>query len=91
MSMYIHNPKATAKQIKAEICPDCKRRTRMIGFFTPWYGWDETCMKCGRNWKDGEWMRFPFVRGAREASIATAKMHWRRLPPVSANHFGIEV
>jgi NMD protein affecting ribosome stability and mRNA decay len=88
--VHIHAPKATAKRVIAGHCPDCKKRSRFLVFHTPWYGNNQTCLRCGREWADGEWMRFPFVRGAREASIATAKMRWRRMPPVSENHFGIE-
>lgn len=53
MNIHIHAPVVTAKSITTKICPDCKRRTRMLSFFTPWYGWDSTCIKCGRNWSDG--------------------------------------
>ena len=88
--VYIHAPLATAKRAKAETCPDCKRRTRMLEFFTPWYGWTCTCIRCGRKWIDGEWMPLPFMRGARQHEIDRAKDHWRRMPPVSANHYGLD-
>ena len=91
MNIHIHAPQATSKSCKAGNCPDCKKRTRFIGFFTPWYGWDHTCIRCGRRWADGEWMPLPFMRGAREQSIESAKSYWRRLPPMSANHYGVEV
>jgi hypothetical protein len=35
----------------------------MIQFFTPWYGWDSTCLKCGRKWCDDYWMELPFCSG----------------------------
>ncbi len=88
--MGICAPQATAKKMHAENCPDCKNRTRMIEFFTPWYGWDTTCLRCGRNWKDGEWMSLPFMRGARQQNVARAKARWRKMPPPSANHYGLE-
>ena len=89
MGIHIHAPRATAKRAVAETCPDCKKRTRMLEFFTPWYGWDSTCLRCGRHWRDGEWMPLPFIRGARAHSIHQARVHWRSMPPRSANHFGI--
>lgn len=89
-TVHVHAPSATAKRIHAGSCPDCGKHTRFMQFFTPWYGWASTCMRCGREWQDDEWMRLPFVRGIRAANIATAKMYWRRMPPVSQNHFGIE-
>ena len=89
MSIHIYAPSATAKRLHAETCPDCKKRTRMAEFFTPWYGWDSTCLRCGRNWKDGEWMALPFMRGSRKHNVDRAKAHWRKMPPVSANHYGV--
>lgn len=90
MNIHIYAPQATAKAIRAATCQDCNRRTRMIGFFTPWYGWDSTCIRCGRNWKDGEWMPLDFAPQSRQKSIDAAKACWRRLPPVSENHFGLD-
>lgn len=87
--IHIHAPAATAKACDIMHCTDCNRRTRYLSFFTPWYGWDSTCIRCGRNWMDGEWMPLPFMRGAREHNIQRAKAFWRRMPPVSANHFGV--
>jgi hypothetical protein len=89
--VHIHAPKATAKFISTTICPDCKQRTRMLQWFTPWYGFDSTCIRCGRSWSDGEWMPLDFVRQSRQRSIAAAKATWRSLPPVSENSYGDEI
>ena len=89
-SVHIHSPQPTAKEIKGMICPDCEKRTRMLSFYTPWYGWDSTCLRCGRNWQDGEWMPLDFVRQSRQTSIQRAKQQWRELSPVSENHYGLE-
>ena len=62
----------------------------MLQFFTPWYGWGSTCMRCGREFADGEWLALPFARGVRKRNIDAAKRKWRKLPPVSNNHYGIE-
>lgn len=89
--IYIHSPRAIAKKTHGDTCPDCKQRTRFVGFFTPWYGWDSTCLRCGRNLKDGEWMALPFMRGARQHNIDHAKRLWRAMPPVAANHYGLDL
>ena len=88
MNIHIYAPQATAKSINIAVCPDCNQRTRMLGQFTPWYGWYSTCIKCGRNWQDGEWVALDFVRQSRQKSIDSAKRSWRALPPVSENHYG---
>lgn len=79
--------RTTAKDVWSGNCVDCGKRTRFLSFFQPWYGWDSTCIRCGRRWSDGEWMPLPFVRQSRQKSIESAKDRWRRLPPVSENDF----
>ena len=32
----------------------------------------------------------PFMRGSRKHNVDSAKARWRRMPPVSANHYGVE-
>jgi hypothetical protein len=89
--IHIHAPKATAKRALKMTCPDCKKRTRMLEFFTPWYGWHSTCLKCGREWADCEWLPLEFSRGVRSRNIETAKAIWRKMPPISHNHFWLDV
>ena len=86
--IHIHATAATAKEAVATTCPDCKRRTRMLAFFTPWYGWESTCIRCGREFGDGEWLPLPFNRFCRKENVAAAKSLWRKMPPKSQNHFG---
>lgn len=88
--VHIHAPKATAKSILRCVCHDCKKNTRLLQFFTPWYGWESTCIRCGRRWSDGEWMPLDFYRGVRKHNIEMAKAYWRKMPPVSENHWGLE-
>lgn len=80
MSLHINLSRVDDKAVRACVCPDCKKRTRMLGFFQEWYGWAFTCLRCGRRYADGEWLPLPFMRGARPTSIATAKAHWRASP-----------
>jgi len=77
--IHIHNPQPSLKAINITVCLDCNKRTRMIQFFTEWYGWNSTCLKCGRRWCDGEWMPLEFARGVRKRNIELAKKNWRRL------------
>lgn len=85
--VHIYAPAATAKKASAATCPDCKKRTRMLAFFTPWHGWHSTCLRCGREWMDGEWAALEFARGARQRNIDAAKRRWRAMPPKDATYF----
>ena len=85
--VHIHAPQATRKFLRATICLDCGKRTRMLVFFTPWYGDHSTCLRCGREWIDGEWIALPFARGSRHRNIDDAKRKWRSMPPVTKNHY----
>ena len=80
--VHVYAPQPDTKAIHATVCPDCGKRTRMISFHVPWHGWDSTCIKCGRNWQDGEWMALDFVRGSRQKSIANAKRRFRAMAAV---------
>lgn len=84
--LHIHAPAPVCKFVHSGTCPDCKRRSRFIGFEYEWYGADKTCLRCGRQWSDGEWMALPFMRGARQHNIDAAKRRWRRVQPTEATH-----
>lgn len=45
---------------------------------TPHRRWYRQCLRCGRNWQDGEWMPLAFERGSRRKSIERAKRLWRK-------------
>lgn len=77
-SIHINMTKNHRLSLHKGHCPDCKKRSWFTGFFQDWYGWDYVCMVCGRMWIDGEWMRLPFSRTARQDSIAAAKKRFRR-------------
>lgn len=78
MTIHIHAPKPSEKSIRRHHCPDCGRSSFFVGFFTEWYGWDITCLRCGRSFADGEWLPLAFMRGSREKAIAAAKRRYRR-------------
>ena len=78
-AIHIHNPPVLDKAVTAVTCLDCKKRTRMLSFFQEWYGWQSTCLRCGRVWDGGEWIPLEFRRGVRARNIASAKARWRAL------------
>ena len=75
--LHIHNPTVTYRRILTMTCPDCKRRSRLLGFHQSWYGWRDTCLRCGRTWDDGKWTPLPFAKNARAQQIAEVKARWR--------------
>ncbi len=77
-SVHVHAPQPDEVSISRGLCLDCKRRSAFIDMFTPWYGWSNTCLRCGRTWEDGEWIALDFSRTARSDSIASAKRAYRR-------------
>lgn len=58
------------------MCPNEKRRRRMFGWFQNWYGWNITCLGCGEQWADGEWLERPFKPRWRQENIDHAKKLW---------------
>jgi hypothetical protein len=60
-------------RIVAGDCPTCGRWTRFVGFFYEWYGWHETCLRCGDQWSCGELLERPFRPRWRKESIAQAR------------------
>jgi len=77
-NIHIKFTKTHRREIHKENCPDCKKDSFFLSFFENWYGWDKTCLRCGRRWSDGEWMPLNFYRYARRDSIEAAKKRWRR-------------
>jgi len=76
--LHINAPKPSKATAEIRDCPDCKRRSVFVALFTEWYGWSQTCLRCGRNWQDGERMALPFCRTARADSAAAARRAYRR-------------
>ena len=89
-TVHIYAPPVTRRFVLARTCPDCKKRTRMLGFCWEWHGASVTCLRCGREWQDGEWMPLPFMRGARAHNISAAKELWRRIGRHNDNVTGLE-
>lgn len=77
MTLHIHAPQPTERSLHRLSCPTCERKTFMVSFFTEWYGWHSTCLKCGDQWEDGEMLERPFAPRWRKQSIEHAKKRWR--------------
>lgn len=78
-TLHVHATRPSMAEISRGACPDCKRpRSAFVNLFTEWYGWDRTCLRCGRSWVDDEWISLPFYRFARRDSIAAARRGFRR-------------
>jgi len=75
--IHINFVKNHDRKILRKKCPDCKNNSFFLGFFQEWYGWDHTCLRCGRNWINSEWMALDFYRYARRDSIVSAKKRWK--------------
>ena len=75
---------AIPKRLVTCRCLDCKLRTRMLEFWIPWYGWFSTCLRCGREWGNGERLALPFAPGVGKKNVGKrnvemAKAHWRSI------------
>ena len=75
--IHINLARIDAKHISHRWCPDCCRNSYFINWFQEWYGWKATCMRCGRQFAEGEWMPLPFQRGIREDNKKYARQTWR--------------
>ena len=74
--VHIHRPPTTAKSLTRDKCIDCKQDTIFVGIFQDWYGWTETCIRCGRQFAEGEWLPLDFCREARRDNIKAALEQW---------------
>lgn len=76
--IHIKYVKTHDRVITRKICPDCGRYSYFLNFYEEWYGWDTTCLNCGRRWSDGWKMPLAFSKFARQKNIDAAKRRWRR-------------
>jgi hypothetical protein len=76
-AVHISAPKPLEIKRIVKQCPWCERRTRQVGVFFDWFGWNITCCSCGECWEGGEGLPHPFERGWRKRRIAEAKALWR--------------
>jgi len=72
-NIHIYDPKVDMFSLDRGTCLDCNQRVWFALFHMTWFGWDRTCLNCGRRWSDGEWMPLAFERNSRRNSINIAK------------------
>lgn len=81
-AIHIHAPQPTEALIRWLPCFNCvdydHAKSPIVMFFTPWYGWDATCLRCGDGWFDGETKERPFCPGWREEAKRDAANRYRR-------------
>ena len=76
--IVICQPTITDLRLQRLPCPTCKRRRWFVRWFQEWYGWNDTCLRCGENWQDGEMCPRPFRPRWRQDNIESAKRIYRR-------------
>lgn len=75
---HINRPSPGKRWVLWRRCLDCGRRSPFAGISYEWYGPKQTCMRCGRTWRDGEWMPLDFVPQSRAKSIEAARKWWKK-------------
>jgi hypothetical protein len=78
MATHICRPIVDVIQIDRGYCPNCAKRRFVLRWHQEWYGWNETCLRCGEQWQDGQRLERPFCPGWRKLRVARAKQLWRR-------------
>lgn len=71
--------KPSDRSMQSGTCLDCKKRTWFIRLLYDWEGWYSTCIKCGRQWFNGDWQALEFSRNSRRDNIESAKYDYRSL------------
>jgi len=75
---HISPTQTHARRLARGICPDCNKYTYFAIFHQEWYGWDRTCLRCGRKWSGRERIPFSSPRTARRDSVRAARDRWKR-------------
>jgi len=81
--IHINVPIVHLWDLKKMRCPTCQKDRYIWGWFQEWYGWTQTCLRCGERFSDGERETRPFERGWRKRSVHAALAHARRVMPTS--------
>jgi hypothetical protein len=77
-AVHIHAPLPSIRKCDRRECPVCHKRSVILSWFTDWYGWDSTCLRCGDEWADGQLKERPFMPKWRQKNIEAARVRWRR-------------
>lgn len=77
--VHVHAPQPDAFGLRRSACPTCQKRTYFLWRHTPWYGVDDTCLRCGEEWQDGERSERPLAPRWRERRKQRARQLFRCL------------
>lgn len=76
--IHINLVRTNIKKIVRIKCHDCNKKSYFAAFHQEWYGWDLTCMRCGRQYSDGYMMPLLFYRYVRRDNKLAAHKRWKR-------------
>lgn len=77
-AIHIDFTRVDEQRIIRSYCPNCNQVSGFYAWFQDWYGWHETCLRCGDQWNDGEHVPRPFKPGWRKENIENAKQTWKQ-------------
>lgn len=66
-------------------CIHCEKSRFFVVASQEWYGRIGTCLKCGEQFGDDEWLARPFARGWRKENIANAKKVFRQRKGIASD------
>ena len=78
MTLHVEFTRYSQIVLRRHPCIGCDRNSFFVDSFQEWYGWNGTCLKCGEQYSDEEWLPRPFARAWRQRNIEHAREHWRR-------------
>ena len=89
LKIFYHKAKAQQDYLMNEACQRkfrqfCRCYLMKQLVFQHYRGWNSTCINCGRQWCDGEWLPLDFYRGVRKENINAAKRLWRKLKDIGS-------
>lgn len=88
-SIHILRGRKDMEEVKTMKCPSCERaEAQFYGWFQEWYGWHLTCLECGEQFADGEWLERPWCAGWREHNILKALLAIDEIPQQHSNSLG---
>ena len=74
---HIKLAKPDIVELKRQDCPTCGKSRFFVSWHEAWYGWYDTCLKCGERFCCGQ-MERPFAPRWRQHNIESAKRFYRR-------------
>lgn len=64
---------------KYQKCIDCKRKRYFWCIYQEWYGWSGTCLTCGAQFDDREWLPKPFEPRWRKKNVKRARKQMKEI------------